>query len=69
MLMQPYENVMVSGLMFAPGGHLSQATSTLISGVASMPEQRENMRNSCIAFLLSVNNAILGHHTKAVLKG
>ena len=68
MLMQPYENVMVSGLMFAAGGHFCQATSTLISGMASMPEQCENKRKSCIAFLLSVNNAILGLYTKAVLK-
>ena len=33
-----------------------------------MPEQGENKRNSRIAFLLSVINANLCHHTKAVLK-
>lgn len=69
LLMEPCENVMVSGLMFAAGDHLCQATSTLISGVASMPEHGENKKNSCIVFLLSVNNANLGHHTQAVLKG
>ncbi len=69
LLMQPHENAMVSGLMFAEGGHLCQAACTLISRVASMPEQGENKKNSCIAFLPSVNNANLGHHTKAVLKG
>ena len=69
MLMQPHENVMVSGLMFATGGHLCQTASTLIPGVASMPDQGESKKSSCIAFLLNVNNANLGHRTKAVLKG
>ena len=67
-LMEPHENVMVSSLMFAAAGHLCQTTSTLISGVASMPDQGENTKSSCIAFLLSVNNANLGHRAKAVLK-
>ena len=69
MLMQPHEIVMVSGLMFAAGGHPRQTASTLIPGVDSMPDQGENKKSSCIAFLLSVNNANLGHRTKAVLKG
>ncbi len=60
MLMQAHENLMVSGLMFAAGGHLCQTASTLIPGVASMPDQGENKKSSCIAFLLSVNNANLG---------
>ncbi len=69
--MQPHENVMVSGLMFAAGtgGHLCQAASTLIPGAASMPDQGENKKSFCIAFLLSVTNANLGHRTKAVLRG
>ena len=69
MLMQPHEIVMVSSLMFAAGGHLCQTASTLIPGVASMPDQGENKKSACIAFLLSVNNANLGHHAKAVLRG
>ncbi len=62
MLTQPHENVMVSGFIFAAGGHLCQTASTLIPEVANMSDQGEN----CIAFLLSVN---LGHRTKVVLKG
>ena len=71
MLMQPHENVMVSGLMFAAGtgDHLCQTASTLIPGVASMHDQGENKKSSCIVVLLSVNNANLGHRTKAVMKG
>ena len=41
MLMRPYEDVMVSGLVFVAGGHLCQTASTLISRVASMPDQGE----------------------------
>ena len=66
MLMQPHGNVIVSYLMFAAG--LCQAAYTLIPRVASMPEQGENKKSCCVAVLLSVNNAKLGHHTKAVLK-
>jgi hypothetical protein len=51
LLMQPYDDVMVSGLMFVAGGHLYQTACTLISGVASMPDQGDN-KKSCIAFLL-----------------
>ncbi len=69
MLMQPQETAMVSSLMFAAGGPLRQTASTLVPGVASMPDQGEDKKSSCIAFLLSVNNANLGHRTKAVLKG
>jgi len=71
MLMQPHEIVMVSSLMSAAGtgGHLCQTAFTLIPGVASMPDQGENKKSSCIAFLLNVNNANLGHRTKAVLEG
>ena len=45
MLMPPCENVMVSRLVFAAGGHFCQAASTLISGVARMPERGENKKN------------------------
>ena len=71
MLMQPHEIVMVSSLMFAAvtGGHLCQTASTLILGVASMLGQGENEKSFCIAFLLNVNNANLGHRAKAVLQG
>ncbi len=71
MLMQPHEIVMVSSLMSAAGtgGHLCHTASTLIPGVASMPDQGESKKSSCIAFLLNVNDANLGHRTKAVLKG
>lgn len=69
MLMQLHENVMVSSLMFAAGGHPCHIASTLLPRVASMPDQGENKKSSCIAFLLSVNNANLGHRAKAVLKG
>ncbi len=69
MLMQAHENLMVSGLMFAAGGHLCRTASTLILGVVGMPDQGENKKSFCIAFLLSVNNANLGHRTKAVLNG
>ena len=48
MLMQPHENVMVSSLIFAAGGHVGQTASTLIPGVASMPDQDENVQQ-CIA--------------------
>ncbi len=41
----------------AAGHHHCQAASTIISGVASMPEQDENENDACIAFLLSLNNA------------
>ena len=44
LLMQPYEDVMVSGLMLAAGDHPCQAAFTLISGLASMPEQGENQK-------------------------
>ncbi len=60
---------MVSSLIFAAGGPLRQTACTLIPGVASMPDQGEDKKSSCIAFLLGVNNANLGHCTKAVLKG
>ncbi len=33
--------------------------------MARLPEKGENEKYACIAFLLSVNNANLGHHIKA----
>ncbi len=69
MLMQAHENLMVSGLMFAAGGHLCQTASTLIPGVASMPDQAEK-KESCIAFLLKCQQCQFGSFlTKAVLNG
>ena len=56
---------MVSGSIFAEGGHLCQAACTMISRAASVPEQGEKKKKSCIAFLPSVNNAKLGTSYKA----
>ena len=56
----------------AAGDHLCQAASTIISGVASMPEQGENEKDACVAFLLSLknaNNASLGSSYKCCAQG
>lgn len=53
----------------AAGDHLCQAASTIISRVASMPEQGENNKDPCIASLLNLDNSNLVHHMKAVLRG
>jgi len=41
----------------AAGHHHCEAASTIISGVASMPEQGEHEKHACVAFLLSLNKA------------
>ncbi len=69
LLMQPHNRRWSKASSDAVGHRLCQATSAVISGVASMPEQGKNKKGACVAFLLSVNIANLGHHTKAVLEG
>ena len=66
--MQPHTMRQSQASSGAAGHHLRQAASAIISKVASMPEQGENKQGACVAFLLSVIIANLGHHTKAVLK-